>query len=314
MDGPDPLWELVNSLQMLQGRYGQAVFGQWRRLAAGALRQAGLAGVVRALLFPVAPHASYFPDLLTPPEAALGLAEGIDAILHTPRRRLGVEIGRLDGAPGVGAWLADLAAGRADVVTELGDALHAYHRCAVEPYWNQLHVWIDSDVAMRRHTVQAGGVERLLDSFKPLMRWRYPVLELPDHPSNRDVHLDGRGLLLVPSYFCWLHPLTIFDATLPQIVVYPVEHHPAWLSSGPAQTSSAALARLLGDTRAAVLLALRNGCNTSDLAHRVGVSPAAISHHTGVLRDAGLIASRRASNTVLHTLSPLGSALLGQQK
>src|SRR6266498_2904193 len=86
-DAPDPLWELVLSLQLLQGRYGRPVFGQWRSQAVAGLRRTELARAVRARLFPVAPHASYFPDLLTPPEAALGLADGIDAILGTPRRR-----------------------------------------------------------------------------------------------------------------------------------------------------------------------------------------------------------------------------------
>src|SRR2546423_8761248 len=92
-DGPDPLWELVNSLQLLQGRYGRAVFGQWRGQAGTELQRADLAGAVRARLFPVAPHASYFPDLLTPPEAALGVAEGIEAVVDTPPSRLATEIG-----------------------------------------------------------------------------------------------------------------------------------------------------------------------------------------------------------------------------
>jgi hypothetical protein len=40
------------------------------------------------------------------------------------------------------------------------------------------------------------------------------------------------------------------------------------------------------------------------------VSAANASHHTTVLRDSGLIASHRHANTVLHTLTPLGAALL----
>jgi DNA-binding transcriptional ArsR family regulator len=40
------------------------------------------------------------------------------------------------------------------------------------------------------------------------------------------------------------------------------------------------------------------------------VTPTTASHHTNVLRDAGLITSHRHANTVLHTLTPLGAALL----
>jgi hypothetical protein len=56
-DGPDPMWELVNSLQALQSRYGEVVLGPWRRRAAADLRRSGLAAAVRHRLFPVAPHA-----------------------------------------------------------------------------------------------------------------------------------------------------------------------------------------------------------------------------------------------------------------
>ncbi|MGW0561714.1 hypothetical protein ACWDZ4_14150 [Streptomyces sp. NPDC003016] len=40
--------------------------------------------------------------------------------------------------------------------------------------------------------------------------WRPPVLEV-DHPVGRDLQLEGRGLLLIPSYFCWRRPITLID-------------------------------------------------------------------------------------------------------
>jgi DNA-binding transcriptional ArsR family regulator len=42
----------------------------------------------------------------------------------------------------------------------------------------------------------------------------------------------------------------------------------------------------------------------------LGISPAAASQHASVLRNAGLLVTRRDRNTVLHTLTPLGSAML----
>jgi DNA-binding transcriptional ArsR family regulator len=308
--GPDPMWELVNSLQMLQGRYGRTVFDPWRREVTDRLHQSHLAEQVRARLFPIAPHAAYFPDLLTPPEAALGVDEGIETILSTPRPRLGAELSLLNPTPGAASWLADLGVGRAKALTALGDTLRGYHHNAIAPYWSRLRVWIDNDLALRRQATRDGGVERLLTTFRPMMRWQPPILELRDHPSDRDVHLDGRGLLLIPSYFCWQHPITIFDPNLPQIVVYPVDHDVSWLQTTSRRATNRPLARLLGDTRAAVLRAAHGGCTTSDLAHRLGMSPAAISHHIGILRDTGLIASQRTANTVHHTLTPLGAALL----
>jgi DNA-binding transcriptional ArsR family regulator len=306
-DGPDSMWELVNSLQALQSRYGEGALGAWRRRTAGNLRRSGLAGPVRHRLFPVAPHAPYFPDLLTPPEGALGIEAGVEAVLATPRTQLRAEIGRLDGSNGAGAWLADLSAGRAQAMSELGDTMRDYHRCAIAPDWASLSTIVDIDLAARRNALRTGGVEAMLDSFRPAMRWQYPVLELPDHPSEREVHLSGRGLLLVPSYFCRQHPITVFDPQLPQVVVYPVDPQPARVR--PAADGKA-LTRLLGETRAAVLLAARGGCTTGELAVRIGVSAAAVSHHTAVLRDAGLITSARAANTVRHSLTRLGQALV----
>jgi DNA-binding transcriptional ArsR family regulator len=46
------------------------------------------------------------------------------------------------------------------------------------------------------------------------------------------------------------------------------------------------------------------------VARRLNISPAAASQHTTVLRNAGLLVSHRDRNTVLHTLTPLGRAML----
>lgn len=312
-DDPDPLWELVNSVQALQGRYGQVVLGHWRRQVADELRRAELSALVRARLFPLVPHASYFPDLLTPPEGALGLEEAVMAILGTPRARLGAEIEGLGGAPGTGAWLADLAAGRPSALGELGEVLRAYFRHAVAPYWDRLRTHVHRDLAMRRHVLRERGVEGLLDSFAPMMRWRRPVLEFARHPSDREIHLDGRGLRLVPSYFAQLNPQTIIDGELPQVIVYPVPHDPRWLAPGRFRPDHPALARLLGETRAAILLATVDGCTTTELARRASTSPASASRHATVLREAGLVITRRHGGSVLHSATALGLDLAAGQ-
>jgi DNA-binding transcriptional ArsR family regulator len=42
----------------------------------------------------------------------------------------------------------------------------------------------------------------------------------------------------------------------------------------------------------------------------LGISQAAASQHATVLRNAGLLISQRDRNTVLHTLTALGQAML----
>nr|SBO96815.1 Putative regulatory protein [Nonomuraea gerenzanensis] len=300
------MWEIVNSLQALQAGYGKSALRDWRRSTAHALYRIGLAGRVRDRLFTIAPHATYFPDLLTPVEGGLGLEEALEAVLSTPRTRLRAEMAPLEGAPGAASWLDDLSAGRPRALAELGETLTAYYRGGVEPHWDLVRASVDGDLVERRQSHTHGGVHALLDGLRPMASWRFPVLEIAGHPSDRDVHLKGRGLLLIPSYFCRLHPVTIFNGALPQVLVFPVRRPDARVPPG----NAAATGRLLGDTRAAVLRAVGAGSTTSDLARRLGVTPATISHHTGVLRDAGLIRSRRSATTVTHSLTSLGWSLL----
>ncbi|MFJ9023343.1 ArsR/SmtB family transcription factor [Streptomyces sp. NPDC102259] len=74
--------------------------------------------------------------------------------------------------------------------------------------------------------------------------------------------------------------------------------------------SPEALVRLLGRGRAAVLGALDDPATTSALAHRLGLAPSSVSAHLTVLRDSGLLLSRRYGHQVLYERTPLGMALV----
>src|SRR5256885_3914558 len=74
--------------------------------------------------------------------------------------------------------------------------------------------------------------------------------------------------------------------------------------------SSDPLGSLLGSTRAAALEATVSGCTTTELARRCKISPAAASHQATVLREAGLITTRRAGASVRHEVTQLGIWLL----
>ncbi|MEU6806168.1 winged helix-turn-helix domain-containing protein [Streptomyces neyagawaensis] len=103
------------------------------------------------------------------------------------------------------------------------------------------------------------------------------------------------------------------DGSLPPVLVHPVTHDPRWLA--PPRTAGAgthqALAALLGRSRAAVLEEVVEGRTTSEMALRLGISPATVSHHVSVLRESGLLTSRRIGGAVLHTATGLGTDLLG---
>ncbi|MGH3746003.1 MAG: ArsR/SmtB family transcription factor [Micromonosporaceae bacterium] len=307
--GPDPLWEVTLSLARLQTRHGRLVFAPWQSEVRSALSRQGVDRLARSVLFPLLPRASYFPDFLTPAEGVDGFAAGVEAIQVTPRRRINMELRKLGRQRALPSWVRTLAAGDQQAMKLLLHALGAYHRIAVDPYLPRAQAQFDADRAIRTRAMLHGGMEGMLASLQPIMRWRSPVLEV-DSPLARDIHLDGNGLLLIPSYFCWGNPVPIADPGLPQVLVYPVTHDPHWLTDRPAPTGAAQLAALIGATRAEVLHAVAAGATTGELAQRVGVTPAAVSQHTTVLRNAGLIVSQRRANTVLHTPTPLGSSLL----
>jgi DNA-binding transcriptional ArsR family regulator len=153
------------------------------------------------------------------------------------------------------------------------------------------------------------------------MRWRGGVLEI-DHSDSPGHHLrlNGRGLVLVPSVFC--RRITIYiglaDPDGPAVMFYPAlrdltDAYRLWSRTQPESTRKA-LAALLGATRASALEAIGHGCTTSGLADQLGVSPPTASYHIAVLRDAGLVITRRRGSTVVHTASPLGTALLNGEK
>ena len=93
-------------------------------------------------------------------------------------------------------------------------------------------------------------------------------------------------------------------------LIYPARGI-AGLWQAPPARPPAALGRLLGRTRAGLLLALAEPASTTTLARRLGQSPAAVSEHLSVLRDAGLLTSHRVRRQVLYERTPLGIAVAG---
>ncbi|MBC2878852.1 helix-turn-helix transcriptional regulator [Streptomyces sp. TYQ1024] len=259
------------------------------------------------MLAPLVPPRGYFPDFLTPAEGVLGLETGVEALRATPAERIHDELGRLPTVRTLPAWIRSLAEGDARAFGKLITALHDYHEAAIAPYWAHIQARIEADRAVRGRALLDGGADALLSSLPPTMRWHAPVLEC-DYPVDRDLHLNGRGLLLVPSFFCRGNPVTLRNPDLTPVLVYPARHCAE--SAPPVQDAPRSLGKLVGQTRSAVLGSIGGGCTTSELARRVGVSAASASQHAGVLREAGLVLTLRHGSAVLHTLTPLGAALL----
>jgi DNA-binding transcriptional ArsR family regulator len=305
----DPLWEILLSLHRLQGRDGDLVFGPWRRHVRTRLQPGSAGRLAGEVLAPLMPQASYIPDFLTPAEGAGGLESGVEAVLRTPRRRLAAELSRLATTGVTPPGGAALARGEPAALTRVGRALSTYHEVVLAPHWEQIAVRVGADRSARIRVLADEGVESMLTTFD-FMRWRPPVLEV-DYPVDQELRLNGRGLTLVPSAFCWRRPVALADPGLPPVLVYPANPHNDWLASPDPRATPGGLAALIGPSRAAILHRLADKpCVNGELARLIATTPATVSKHTAVLRDAGLIVSLQRGRFVTHMLTPLGAALL----
>ncbi|RAN95221.1 ArsR/SmtB family transcription factor [Micromonospora saelicesensis] len=308
----DPVWELVLSLHVLRGRTRDPLTANWRRSVARDLRQDSSSEQLR-LLFALNPPRGYFPDFLTPYASVEGFEAGLDALRSTPVELLHRDLSVLAAENQLPSSAAALARGEVSALHHLAESMEQYRSLAISPYWSRIQAAVAADRARRARALLDGGVEGLLTSLRPAMRWESGVLEVRSYPHSRELHLDGRGLLLVPSFFCAATPVALLDPALPPVLVYPVDRLGALVSADDSAASGAAresLAALLGRTRAAVLQASDEGCTTGEVARQLNISPAAASQHATVLRNAGLLVSHRERNSVLHTLTPLGRAML----
>jgi DNA-binding transcriptional ArsR family regulator len=201
---------------------------------------------------------------------------------------------------------------------QLAAAVSAFGRVAVLPYWQQVHRDLVAQRDIGARVLITRGVGHMLGMLNPAVRWNSPVLEVQS-VEDRDVVLGGRGILLSPASFLTGRACVVIDATNRAAGRYVVAYStPAddTVLSGPVDTGAQleqALRALVGHTRAAALQVITAGPTTSELADRLNISQGGASKHATVLREAGLITTVRRRNTAVHSITPLGTALLRVQ-
>lgn len=303
----DPLWDIVFTAWRLRERGWALGHRPWARALETTPRpQLAPVHAGRDVLDVLAPMGPYFPDFLTPPQSRLGLAAGLDALRHTPRRELRAQVARLAGGHTLPVWAGTVGDGDAAALTGLAATLRSYHQVVIAPHAAIVERCVAADLAHRVHRLTTGGVEALWASMSPVVRWRPPVLEV-QYGIDRELCLRGRGLRLVPSYFCRRTPVSLANPDLPPVLVYPIAQEFAWL---PTACTGGSLDDLIGATRGSVLRTVGAGTTTTQIARRINTSLASASRHTATLRNAGLLRSERDGTAVLHTLTPLGRSLL----
>lgn len=301
----DPMWDLVLGLQMAQSLSLPAPFAGWRqdisaRLAGGGRDSLRLLGCMVLAK-------GRFPDFLTPPQLVSDIDEGCDAVLRTPGDFLFTDLAAVFADRQAPAWVTAMAGGDRTRLRDTAKAVRTGYDLLIGPYWTRIKESFARERAQRTGKLADGGVGAMLASLPGVESWDGRVLRT-GYPDDRTVHLAGRGLVLLPSYFCWGHPVTWIDPSLPPVLVYQAHHRRGVDLVSP--VLSPHLVTLLGRTRAECLRLLLAPRTTTELADRLGVSAGAASKQASVLRDSGLVTTSRHGKTVRHNATTLGIALL----
>ena len=311
-----PLWELIQALRLLPGGSRQPdepVLRPWLLRARDryrALAGGTDLGVIRALTPP-----GWGADFLAPVPASVHTTIGdlLDQVRSTPADQVQREVAAaLARQPRVDPRIeriltSDRAAGY------VADVLAAAWRALLEPEWRTLRAILERDVVYRAGQLASKGWAAALTDLHADLSWRQGQIELNRWPlgDGDDDHadLDGRGLLFIPSVFIWPRLALSLDPPWPPALIYPARGVSA-LWEQPGRTGpGTALHRLLGSSRAAILLALEDPASTTQLAATLGQSLGGIGDHLAVLREAGLLTRARSGRSVLYRRTPVGDAL-----
>ncbi|WP_230991767.1 ArsR/SmtB family transcription factor [Streptomyces endocoffeicus] len=306
-----PLSELDLAVRAFQDRGRPVRLDPWRRQV--LLRSSAPTRMAMSLIPPI----GWSPGFLCPVRAG-SPEELLEQVRATPPAVIRADLAAVAEQQTLPNWARQLP-DDASLRNELYDGLGRLYADLMDPFWERLSRRFTVDRTVRTRQLLTGGVECLLAQANPQwMRWKPPVLEIRmPNGVDHDLRLEGQGIVLVPSVF-GVRSIVDNSPREQPTVTYPVQQEQpldrltAFAPESTAPTSARALGALLGRTRAVVLrvIAEHPGCSTKDLASLTGLAPASASEHATVLREAGLVITRRYRNTALHSLTGLGISLL----
>ncbi len=300
-----PLWETSMSLTALRDPASAALHLPYLRRLSGRLDGVPLAPVVALV-----PTRGYRPDFLTPPPSGpLGhIEDDLQAMRRTPLKQVRREMAIFaEEHPEVAvpeAWQTQTR----QALLGAADTLEAYWGRALAEVWPRIRALLDADIAHRARRLANGGPAALFADLHPDVSWGADHIDVVNR-RDATIALEGRGLVLMPSVFQWERPAMIDLPPWQPTLIYPARGVGTLWDEG--RSAPDGVARLLGAGRASVLAALEAPRSTTELAQALDLGAATVSHHLGVLRDAGLLSTARAGKVVLYSRTPLGDALIG---
>src|SRR5215204_4612828 len=314
---PSPLWETVTSFGVLLHQGRDTMHAPWANRARRVLPGTDLSALVAAMCV-----AGRCPDFLTPPPDAsvATFADELERIRATPPEVVHDEVevfvrvekeqfGSLEPEKArlLEIYLRDPEA----TLKRLVDTLRRYHDLALAPYWPRIHDHLEGDTLKRGQALALGGVEALLSNLHPKASYSGGVLTL-DKTCEALIEPAGREITLVPCVFAWPRVMMLVQPDYRPTLAYGPRGVANLWSSSSSVPNGTALEAALGAGRASVLKHLTPmPSTTTELAHQLHLSPAAVSVHLSRLRAAQLVEPHRSGKRVYYRLSYAGESLLG---
>jgi DNA-binding transcriptional ArsR family regulator len=314
---PSTLWETVISFRVLLHHGGDTVHAPWAKRALRVLPGTDLSPLLAAMCLE-----KHCPDVLSPPPDAslVGFDEELERLRATLTEVVHTEVQMLVQvekeqfgplSPEKARLLEIYLSDPEGSLKRLVDTLQRYHDLTIAPYWQRIQEHLEGDTIKRGQALALGGVEALLSNLHPKASYSGGVLEL-DKTYEAVVEPAGRGITLVPCVFAWPRvDMLVQPGYQPTLAYGPRGVAKLWSSSSPAPNGTA-LEAALGTGRASVLKSLTPmPSTTTELAHQLRLSPAAVSAHLTRLKAAELVEPHRSGRNVYYRLSYAGESLLG---
>jgi DNA-binding transcriptional ArsR family regulator len=268
----------------------------------------------RELLLSLVASNRFLPDLLTPRPATNwpDFADELALLRSTPPKMIGPDL-RRTFLPHDGVIPAPLTGDPAALLDRIASAMAEYwERCLTPEWWPRARSVLQADLVYRARILAEGGADALFADLAHRLRWSDGVLTIRWNPplpvARKDVDLNGRGLVLIPT--CFAHgAITAIDPGLRPVITYPARGLATMTENLRPPPAYPALRRLLGDPRARLLVLLDDPSSTTELARRLNVTPSAISQQLRILHENGLVARARHGRMVLYRRTALGDTL-----
>jgi DNA-binding transcriptional ArsR family regulator len=297
-----PLIETVNALGVLAARNPQPWERDWLARHTQAFRERIETDPFSTALTQVMQSGQWLPvDLSVPPRPG-------DVTFDQELARVRTV------SPRVAKWdLAQSAGGRLPAALDVSDPAGAFADLlqwtwnhAVRADWARRKRKYEADIVSRTTVLSQRGWAAAVGGIAKDVRWLgggQLQITVQDHPP---LDLSHAELVFIPSSLrdgrvAWEYPARF-------AVIYPA----AGMLANPAvPTAPEPLRRLLGPTRAEILLLIGSPITTTQLAAVTGLALGTIGDHLRILADAGLAERHRSGAHVLYHRTPTGQQLLG---